>query len=148
MMRLGRGTAIALAAAAIGGAAVVLGRGDDSGAAPRPGLVASGAFESMRWPTTGRARLVRAADGRLTLALAGFSTHPAPEVDVYLVPGGAPGGDIAGGIKLGRLARYTGESRYAVPTSFEPRAGTAVVVWCTACSVPHGKAALHASLDA
>lgn len=110
-----------------------------------PGVVAGGSFARLAWSTSGQAELSRDADGRLTLALRGFSTHPAPDLDVYLVPAGPAGGDVEGSTRVGRMARVSGDWRYAVPAGFEPEGTTTVVIWCAACTTPFGAATLSPS---
>ena len=117
---------------------------DEARSAGPAGTVARGQFERLMWPTVGAARAVRDTDGDVTLVFRGFRTHAAPELYVYLVPGGREaGGDIAGGTKLGRLERVSGDQRYAVPSSFALDRTASVVIWCAGCAQPWGRAVLR-----
>lgn len=142
--RLRRPAAAVIAAAGIA-IALSLAWSRDAPADETPGILAGGSFTRLAWPTSGRAELSRDASGRLTLALSNFSTHPAPDLDVYLVPGRVAGGDVEGGTKVGRLARVSGDWRYAVPAGFERSGTTTVVIWCAACTSPFGAATLSPS---
>jgi hypothetical protein len=126
--------------------ATLLGVASGSGAAPAEGgqgIVASGPFGSLAWPTSGTATIVTRADGRVVLELANLRTHAAPELWVYLVPFRAPGGGVAGGWKLDRLARVSGASTYALPAAAASLRNATVVVWCELCRKPWGAAALR-----
>ena len=126
--------------------AAVLAIASGTGAAPAtgaPGVVATGSFRSLAWPTVGTATVVRRADGRVVLELKNLRTHPAPELWLYLVPFGAPGGGVAGGWKIDRLRRVSGAWTYGLPAEAARLAHATVVVWCALCRKPWGAAALR-----
>lgn len=133
--------AVAAVAAAAAGLVIAGGRGAAAGAEPT-GVVASGTFTSMAWPTTGTAAIVRRADGSVALELTNLRTHAAPELWVYLVPFRAPGGGVAGGWKIERLRSVTGAGTYTLPAKAASVANPTVVVWCSLCKKPWGAASL------
>lgn len=141
---------VALALAALVAAAAGLAVASRSGAADatdRPGIVATGSFGSMAWPTEGTAAIVRRPDGRVVLELRDFRTHPAPELWVYLVPFRAPGGGIAGGRKIDRLQRVSGAWTYSLPLEAASLAHPTIVVWCSLCKKPWAAAELLRAED-
>jgi hypothetical protein len=136
---------VALAAVvAVGAAAVaVVARSGESPTRGPAGAVAAGRFQSLAWPTEGSAALVRAANGEVRLVFHRFSTHGAPELYVYVVPGRAPGGDVTGGTRLGRLRSAQSTQSWDVPASVDLGGPLAVVAFCEPCQSPHGIARLQ-----
>ena len=130
------GLIAALAAAATWATA---NRGEERRALP----TLSGQFDGFIHPTSGRARLASDEAGGRTLVLRGFKTHPAPDLYIYLVPGGPKGGEIGGGTNLGRLKLIEGDQHYRVPAAFQSERAS-VVIWCAVCEVPFGHAPLQA----
>ena len=105
------------------------------------GTVAAGSFHRLAWPTSGRASLVRRANGSLELRMPGFRTHPAPDLYVYLFHG-RQRTSIAQGTRVAPLRTTLGDQRYAVPRSFEANGVVTVVIWCAACETESGAAEL------
>ena len=138
--RIGRILAILAVTAAVLAIASGTGAAPATGAA---GVLATGSFRSLAWPTSGTATMVTRADGRVVLVLKNLRTHAAPELWLYLVPFGAPGGGVAGGWKLDRLRSVTGASTYELPASAANLRHATVVVWCSLCRKPWGAAALR-----
>jgi Electron transfer DM13 len=131
--------AVAVSVVAFGLLAWALASGG-AGARAAP-LHARGSFQRLAQPTRGHVRLVLDGDRRV-LTFARFHTQAAPELFVYLVPGSARGGAIAGGVRLGRLKAVDGPQRYAVPASVPSDGALTVVVWCALCRKPWGAARL------
>jgi hypothetical protein len=104
--------------------------------------LSAGAFRGLAHPTEGRARIVEQADGTRVLTLTDFRTDPGPDLYVYAVPGQSDGGDVDGGVQLGRLKGNVGNQQYALPADFDPSQGASVVIWCRAFSVSFGAAQL------
>jgi hypothetical protein len=127
--------------AAVAFAALAWSRGEGASAERTPALQ-TGAFRGLAWPTQGRVELRRGDDGRARLTFAGFSTHAAPELYVYVVPGAAAGGDIRGGVRIGRLRAIVGDQSYDVRPAAVPPGRAGVVVWCDLCHKPWGVATL------
>lgn len=106
---------------------------DDSGRAESSLRPMRGTFTGpTRYDASGKAALVRSANGEWTLRLDDFSMRPAPELFVYLVPWRS-GGEIARGTNLGRLKTTLGDSEYRVPKDLDVGATPTVVVWCNTC---------------
>lgn len=134
--------AAGILAASLLGWAVFEGRAGTGPAAFEP---LAGQFTSLSRETTGTVRVVKLANGQRRLVFKGFKTHIAPELYVYLVPGTTRGGDISGGTNLGRLRTTADSEPYTIPADAEATTDASVVVWCEACKIPHGQAALDPS---
>jgi electron transfer DM13 len=104
--------------------------------------LARGGFVSEAHETTGRAQIVRLANGRLAINLVGFETDPGPDLRVYLVPG--DGTDVAGALDLGGLKGNKGTQQYGLPSGTDTSRFDAVVIWCRAFSVSFGRAEFQA----
>jgi hypothetical protein len=115
----------------------------DAPPAPQPRNVEllSGRFRSGEHATTGKASIVRLADGRRFLTLTSFSTSPGPDLRVRLVPGDSQDGGAAGAVDLGALKGNRGSQQYRVPRDARV-SGRSVVIWCRAFSAPFGSARL------
>jgi hypothetical protein len=116
--------------------------------APRPAAprarnveLLRGRFSSGEHATTGTASVVRLADGRRFLTLAGFSTSPGPDLRVRLVPGDSQDGGARGAVDLGALKGNRGSQQYRIPAGVRV-SGRSVVIWCRAFSAPFGSARL------
>ena len=105
--------------------------------------LAAGTFTSAAHETTGRAAVVRLADGRRLLTLTRFETDAGPDLRVYVATGGA---DELGEYRdLGALKGNKGDQQYVLPSSVDVRRYSTVVIWCRAFSVAFGTARLAAS---
>lgn len=102
--------------------------------------LARGAFTSGEHETSGKASLIRLAEGGTVLTLTGFATSPGPDLRVYLVTGGPE--DLGRVVDLGGLKGNRGDQQYNVPASADPDRYGTVVIWCRAFSVPFGSARL------
>jgi len=129
---------------------IVTGVPQRQSAAPAPGLAVprvrnvellSGRFRSGEHATVGAAAIVRLADGRRFLTLAGFSTSPGPDLRVRLVPGDSEDGGAKGAVDLGALKGNRGSQQYRIPAGVRV-SGRNVVIWCRAFSAPFGFARL------
>jgi hypothetical protein len=100
-----------------------------------------GRFRSGEHATTGTASVVRLADGRRFLTLAGFSTSPGPDLRVRLVPVDSQDGGAKGAVDLGALKGNRGSQQYRIPAGVRV-SGRSVVIWCRAFSAPFGFARL------
>jgi hypothetical protein len=116
-----------------------------------PTVVASGEFITHEHDTTGRARIVRAADGSHTLELVGLDTSNGPDLRVWLtdqpVIEGVDGWrvfDDGEWVELGRLKGNKGDQAYAVPAGLDPKEFRSVSIWCKRFSVSFGAAPLAA----
>jgi hypothetical protein len=111
-------------------------------APPRAVELANGRFRSHEHATSGRAAVVRLADGRRFLTLTSFATSPGPDLRVRLVRGGSADGGADGAVDLGALKGNRGDQQYRLPAGVRV-AGRNVVVWCRAFSAPFGSATLR-----
>jgi Electron transfer DM13 len=102
---------------------------------------AAGVFRSGEHHTEGRAAVVRVSDGARYLTLTSFDTSAGPDLRVRLVPGRSDDGGVDAAIDLGALKGNRGDQQYRVPADADV-AGSTVVIWCRAFSVPFGSALL------
>ena len=114
-----------------------------------PVLVSQGDFVSHEHDTSGRARIIRAADGSYRLELVDLATSNGPDLRVWLSdqpvrPGRAGWHVFDDGrwVELGRLKGNRGDQAYAIPAGTDLSALTSVSIWCKRFSVSFGAAAL------
>ena len=108
-------------------------------------VVATGTFQSYEHSTSGRARILRLADGSRYLRLDRFSTSNGPDVRVYLsaAPAGGPGDAFDDDyVELGELRGNIGDQNYAIPSGRELAHFRSAVIWCKRFSVAFGAASL------
>ena len=99
-----------------------------------------GGFESAAHDTSGRATLIRLAEGGRVLTLTDFETDPGPDLRVYLVTGDTDElGDV---VDLGALRGTRGNQQYELEGSVDAERYRTVVIWCRAFSVAFGSARL------
>jgi hypothetical protein len=105
-----------------------------SGAAGAP--VARGAFNEIDVVHKGRgdAVLSRAADGRLVVALEGFSVTNGPDLHVFLSRHASPASDaeVKDGVLLGKLKASEGAFAYRTDAPLDPAEFKSVVIHCVA----------------
>jgi hypothetical protein len=107
--------------------------------------VASGAFRSLEHRTTGRARLLRLADGSTVLRLEGLSTSNGPDLRVYLSEVTSDKGWHAYGdryLDLGGLKGNRGSQNYRIPAGTDLSRFRSAVIWCRRFKVGFGVATL------
>ncbi|HEV8420604.1 MAG TPA: DM13 domain-containing protein, partial [Actinomycetota bacterium] len=110
-------------------------------------VLASGRFRSLEHDTSGRALLVRLADGRVLLRFEDLDTLNGPDLRVYLseVPAGgdahAYGEDF---VDLGQLKGNKGNQNYLVPKDVDVTRFKSAVIWCRRFTVGFGVAPLSA----
>jgi len=108
--------------------------------APRNVALGRGVFESAAHETSGKATLIRLAEGRRVLTLTRFETDPGPDLRVYLVTGDVD--DLGDVVDLGALKGNRGDQQYDVSRSVDTKRYRTVVIWCRAFSVAFGSARL------
>lgn len=122
--------------------------GPTASTAPSLTVLARGRFRSGEHDTSGRAVLLRLADGRRFVRLEGFSTSNGPAVRVWLsaAPTGASDDSVAGAahVDLGGLKANHGNQNYRVPASAALTRYRSVVIWCRRFDVVFGSAGLTA----
>jgi hypothetical protein len=120
------------------------------GSTPSPGsgqssVVASGRFRSLEHGTSGRALLVRLADGKVLLRFEDLDTLNGPDLRVYLSEVPAGGGAHAYGehfVDLGQLKGNKGNQNYVVPKNIDLTRFKSAVIWCRRFTVGFGVAPL------
>ena len=116
-------------------------------AAPRPAapagpqLVAAGSFRGIEHPGSGRAEVIRQANGSLSLQLRSFRTDNGPDLRVYL----STSDSARRFVDLGALKGNTGNQRYAIPRGTDTSRYGRVLIWCRAFSVAFTSAPLRAA---
>ena len=114
-------------------------------ASASPRDIAGGEFRSLEHRTTGRARLVRLADGSIILRFDHLDTSNGPVLHVYLseLPSTLGQNDYGRRyIDLGGLKGNQGSQNYAVPAETDLSRFHSVVIWCTRFHVGFGVAPL------
>lgn len=123
-----------------------------TGGAPADVLLAAGDFVTHEHDTSGRAQLVRLADGRRQLLLRGLDTSDGPDLRVWLtdrevLPGRAGWQVFDDGrwVELGRLKGNIGDQAYDIPASVDLDGLRSVSIWCKRFAVSFGAAPLAAT---
>jgi hypothetical protein len=118
------------------------GRGTDSsstgaaGAAPQ--VLAEGALRGLEHDSSGRALLVRLANGTHLLRLEDLNTSNGPDLRVYLSEKPSTLDDFAYGdryLDLGALKGNLGDQNYEVPAGTDVGMFRSAVIWCRRFSV-------------
>jgi electron transfer DM13 len=134
----------ALILVSLGGLAAGLllarGSGAEPGVKGRPGVLASGRFTSIEWPTSGKAMIVRRGDGSLKLELRNLQTQDAPELYLFIAPTNGTGGTRR---KIADLRAVTGNQEYDLPADVARDLHQAVMIWCGKCHKYWGAAHLR-----
>jgi hypothetical protein len=110
-------------------------------AAPRNVRLRAGSFAPVRHHATGRATIIRLAEGGRVLTLTGFEVSNGPDLRVYLAAG-RPGteGEVDDFVDLGRLKGNKGNQQYALPDGLDVDRYSTAVIWCRAFSVLFARA--------
>ena len=110
-----------------------------------PQTLGSGAFRSYEHSTSGTAKLVKLADGRVFVRLENFNTSNGPDVKVWLTGANvdrAEKSKDAAYVNLGDLKANNGNQNYQVPTGADLSKYKTVVIWCDRFSVAFGAASI------
>lgn len=113
-----------------------------------PGVLAQGQLVDgdPGHPASGRARLIRAADGSLVLRFEEFSIVNGPDVYVVLStdPGRGRASAVAGdALNLGKIKATNGNVNYAIPAGTDLTPFRSVILYCRAFHVVMGAATLE-----
>ncbi len=100
-------------------------------------MLKQGYFHKVVHPTDGRAQIIRAPSGELTLNLQGFDTTPGPGLTVVL-----HSGDVQNGFVVGTLISATGNYPYDLPKSLDASSFTRVAIYNKKYNVIYGEAEL------
>lgn len=122
---------------------------EDSAPDAGPTIVRSGEFITHEHDTSGTARIIRTADGKLRLELVGLATSNGPDLRVWLtdqpVRSGEAGWhvfDDGHWVELGRLKGNRGDQAYDIPAEVDLDKLTSVSIWCKRFAVSFGAAPL------
>ncbi len=110
-----------------------------------PQTLGSGAFRSYEHSTSGTAKLVKLADGRVFVRLQNFNTSNGPDVKVWLTGANVEQADKskdAAYVNLGDLKANNGNQNYQVPAGADLSKYKTVVIWCDRFSVAFGAASI------
>lgn len=120
-----------------------------SGAPAGNTLLATGDLITHEHDTRGQVRLIRLADGRVQLTLAGLATSDGPDLHVWLtdqpVVAGRDGWHVFDDgryVDLGALKANNGNQVYDVPAGTDLKGLTSVTIWCKRFAVSFGAAQL------
>jgi hypothetical protein len=111
--------------------------------------VATGNFTGILHKTSGKAIILRTADGGHVLRLEDFRTSNGPDVRVYLVKGtNANNSDFikagsANFVDLGALKGNVGNQNYTIPENVNLDDYNSVSIWCRRFAVDFGAASLE-----
>jgi hypothetical protein len=114
-----------------------------------PATVATGSFAGVLHKTSGKAIILRTADGGHVLRLEDFSTSNGPDVRVYLVKGTHANdsdfikGGSANFVDLGPLKGNVGNQNYQIPTNVNLDDYKSVSIWCRRFATNFGAAPLE-----
>ncbi len=111
--------------------------------AARNRLERRGEFMAVRHPASGRASVIRLAEGGRVLTLTGFEVDNGPDLRVYLVAGAArTESDVEDFVDLAPLKGNKGDQQYRIPRDVDLGRYATAVVWCRAFSVLFARASL------
>lgn len=111
-------------------------------------IAAAGAFVAAEKPTTGTAYVVIAGRRRYLVLDAAFQTSDqGPDLHVVLDPTEQPPAqykDMSQIVDLGKLKKYSGTQRYAIPSNVDLSKIKSVGIWCRMANATFGYAQLSA----
>ncbi|MFD7631793.1 DM13 domain-containing protein [Streptomyces sp. NPDC059851] len=121
--------------------------GASAGAGPQ--VLAQGTLISHEHATTGTVKVLRLADGSLSLRLEDLDTSNGPDLRVWLTDAPVKEG-VAGWrvfddgkfVSLGELKGNKGDQNYAIPSDVDLAQYTSVSIWCDRFDVSFGAASL------
>lgn len=115
-------------------------------------IAATGTFVAAEKPTTGTAQIVVEQGKRYLVLSADFKTsNQGPDLHVVLDPASQPPAqyqDKTTFVNLGKLQKFAGTQRYAIPTSVDLSQFKSVGIWCQMANATFGYAPLQPSTTA
>ncbi len=115
-------------------------------------IAATGTFVAAEKPTTGTAQIVVERGQRYLVLSADFKTsEQGPDLQVVLDPTTQPPAqyqDKTTFVNLGKLQKFAGTQRYAIPASVDLSQFQSVGIWCQMANATFGYAPLQPSTTA
>jgi hypothetical protein len=107
-------------------------------------VLSTGQFVDAEHDTSGTARILRLADGRLFLRIEGLATSDGPDLHLWLsdAKSGGDWGSYDDGrhLRLGDLKATHGNQNYPIPRDADLSGLRSVVIWCDRFNVAFGTA--------
>ena len=113
-----------------------------------PVTIAAGNFRSLEHRTTGRAEIIKLADGSHVLRFENLDTSNGPDLRVYLseLPSNLGWHDYGRRyIELDELRANRGDANYKIPAGTDITKYKSAVIWCVRFAVGFGVAPLNAA---
>ena len=107
--------------------------------APEGTVLATGSFVSNVHPSSGTVKIIKGADGKLSLAIENFSTDNGPDLRIWL----ATSTSAATYKELGLLKAVSGNFSYDLANDVDYATHNHVLIWCKDFSVLFGHAVLR-----
>ncbi|WP_410650699.1 DM13 domain-containing protein [Amycolatopsis sp. cmx-4-54] len=114
-----------------------------------PSIVATGELISHEHATSGKVRILRAADGSLVLRLENLDTSNGPDLRVWLTDAPVIPGkdgwfvfDDGAYVNAGKLKGNKGSQNYTLPAGTDLARYSSVTIWCDRFNVSFGAAEL------
>ena len=115
-------------------------------------IAATGTFVAAEKPTTGTAQIVVENGKRYLVFDSSFKTSTqGPDLHVVLDPTNHPPAqyqDQTHFVNLGKLQKYAGAQRYAIPANVDLTNFKSVGIWCQMANATFGYAPLHTTTTA
>ena len=115
-------------------------------------VAAVGTFVAAEKPTTGTAQIVVEQGKRYLVLSADFKTsNQGPDLHVVLDPASQPPAqyqDKTHFVNLGKLKKFAGTQRYAIPANVDLTQFKSVGIWCQMANATFGYAPLHTNTTA
>ena len=109
-------------------------------------IAATGTFVAAEQPTSGSARIVVENGQRYLVLDSSFKTSSqGPDLHVVLDPANQPPAqyqDKTRFVNLGKLQKFAGEQRYAIPASVDLAKFNSIGIWCQMANATFGYAPL------
>ena len=114
---------------------------------PKDQVLAAGRFEDAEHATSGRAEILRLADGRRFVRFEDLAGSDGPDLHVWITDRRS-GGDWASYddgryVRLGKLKATHGNHNYAIPADADLAGMRSIVIWCDRFNVAFGTAAIR-----
>jgi Electron transfer DM13 len=106
---------------------------------PAGTVLATGSFVSNVHPSSGTVKIIKGADGKISLAIENFSTDNGPDLRIWL----ATSTSATSYKELGLLKAVSGNFSYDLSADVDYTTHDHVLIWCKDFSVLFGHAVLR-----